>query len=382
MSRVRNLTVHLVLSLALASVSALAASDAEPEPTAKGEPKLQIHGYVTQAYAIADGLQVLGITEDGTFDYRNVALQLRYDATKRNSFLLQLSHSRTGESPFQELEKDVEIDWAFFEHRFPTNTRVRVGRYPVPFGIYNQVRDVGTLLEFYRPPVSVYFEGAFTTERADGVVVSHSLGWADDVWSLDMEAYLGEWERLEAFAPFVFGVIEAEAKDGFGTQFWLNTPVQDLRFGLASQHYSLENRGFFQADPQGDPINVYLFSVEADLDRFAVHSEVYYLDLVVAGVPQIDFWAYYVQLSYRISDHVQVSVQYERSDSQVPDPAIPDISPFFEDLGASVRYSFTPHWVLRLELHQARGSLFDEFPADFILPAESDYGILSLSFSF
>ena len=51
------------------------------------------------------------------------------------------------ESPFQVFQPDVALDWLFYEHRFADGA-VKVGRVKIPFGIYNEVRDVGTLLAY------------------------------------------------------------------------------------------------------------------------------------------------------------------------------------------------------------------------------------------
>ena len=127
----------------------------------------------------------------------------------------------------------IELDWAFYERRLADNTSIKVGRVQIPLGIFNEIRDVGTILPFYRPPFVMYREGTFTSETVDGVVLSHTFA-AESDWSLDFDVYGGEWElvetdfQVETAEPFI-----ARAEDAWGVQLWLNTPLSGLRFGLA-----------------------------------------------------------------------------------------------------------------------------------------------------
>ena len=73
----------LVAAGLLASVT-LAAQEA-PDWRAR----LSVHGYVNQAYAVSDEHPIFGIPTEGTTEYRDVALQLRYDHDRRNNAVVQ-----------------------------------------------------------------------------------------------------------------------------------------------------------------------------------------------------------------------------------------------------------------------------------------------------
>ena len=74
--------------------------------------KLSIHGFLTQAYATAEFSKggptpdevTLGIPEDGTFDYRVLALQFRYDITPEDTMIVQFSSRSLGASPIGLIE--------------------------------------------------------------------------------------------------------------------------------------------------------------------------------------------------------------------------------------------------------------------------------------
>ncbi len=74
---------------------------------AQGADRLSIHGYLTQGFAISDGGSLFGITEDGTTDYRNAALQFRYALSSNDNVTLQLSHRSQAQSTLQPPNEDA-----------------------------------------------------------------------------------------------------------------------------------------------------------------------------------------------------------------------------------------------------------------------------------
>src|ERR1044071_6876430 len=216
---------HNVFPVALFILSSLAGSFGllAQEETAPAEaptgPQITIHGYLTQAYARSDGAEIQGIPEEGTADYRTAALQIRADVTEQDTFAIQLSHERFGESDIKAFQDDLALDWIFFENQFGDSS-VKVGRVPIPFGIYNEVRDVGTLLPFYRPSTNFYGEGAYTSETVDGIVLSRVFDLGGS-WRLDGDVHYGSWEFVNRSGSFSKNKVE----DSIGVELWLETPL-------------------------------------------------------------------------------------------------------------------------------------------------------------
>src|SRR5581483_31831 len=144
-----------VFSLLTAFTSPSTAADFEG-----GDSKLAIHGFLSQAYGNASGGQIIGIPTDGTSDYRNAALQFRYTYTSKDAFVLQLSHTRFGLSALQNEIPDVQLNWVFYQKQLFDSTALKIGKFPVPLGIYNETLHVGTVLPFYRAPFMIYGDGA------------------------------------------------------------------------------------------------------------------------------------------------------------------------------------------------------------------------------
>ncbi len=375
-SRQRCLELLSVLGLATLLVSGAGAARAQEEPP-PSEPaaeeeeaglKIGIHGYLTQAYAQSDGHQIFGITEDGTADYRTAALQIRADISSDDAFVFQLSHERFGESRIQEIKDDVELDWLFYEHRFG-DTSVKVGRVQIPFGIYNEVRDVGTLLPFYRPSHNFYGEVAYSSETVDGVVLSHKFPLGGE-WRLEADLHYGDWEFIQS--DFLTGAYAAsKVNDSKGVELWLDTPVPGLRFGAGAMSYDIES-------PTGQ-VNWkgYHFSVAGDFNRFSFHGEIKDADVVFGHVYQG-----YVHLGVNLTGKISLNAQ--KDFGYFDFDGLSRIE-FDDDRIAGLNYAFNPSLVLKAEHHWNEGGFYlEDIPPDLTSTRVIDtrYWLVSLSTAF
>lgn len=410
------LKVGVVALAAVMCVVLPAAAENGDEPGKKS--KLQVHGFLTQAWATGSnltggfpnpdgspaGLTIdelsLGIPEDGTTSYRNMAIQFRYEISDKDIMLVQLSSRALGNSPTTDTEDEVELDWAFYERRLADNTSLKVGRVQIPHGIFNEIRDVGTILPFYRPAFNVYQEGANTSETVDGLALSHTFAPASD-WSVDATLYFGEWELVE-INPSTFAATESNANDAYGTQLWLNTPIYGLRFGAAFQHYGVTGGDPGLRPPGNETVfDDWLFSVDAAFDKWVFRTE--YRSVAndpdvfpIFGVDDFEviFDFFYAQVGWHVSPKVRLYAQYEQSDLTADSRIFTSKHDHTtrEDLGFAFNYVFSSNLVLKAEYHDVSGrqkSFMPAFtPAGFRLQPifrdldGGDYTIISLSASF
>lgn len=340
-----------------------------------------IHGYLTQAYADSSDLQIFGVPTDGTYAYRTLALQFRYQIAEADALVVQLSHDETGESPLEQFRDEVELDWAFYERQIFDSGSVRVGRVPVPFGIYNELRDVGTILEFYRPPASIYFEGAFSSETVDGIVLGHRF---ENAWPISIDVYGGEWERIDAAGP-TFPIAEARAEDAFGAQLWVETPLEGLRLGVAAQRFDfVGGLTTLRRDPDGDLYEVVLASLDLTRERFYVRGEYQVIDAALSITPDLEYTAWYLQAGVRWDAwglHV-ISEQSALEGSGSGPGETFQTDPFYDDLAFGVTYSFSPSIVLKAEYHDIGSQILAEELGPPDETRETDLWIASLSVSF
>ncbi len=392
-------------------------------PPSKSQKKLEVHGFLTQGYATSSYLDVpegtasptfqevtFGIPEEGTFKYRVLALQFRYQITPDDLMVIQLSSEEAGNSPIVAAKDDIELDWAFYERRITDTLRLRVGRVRIPVGIYNEIRDVGTVLPFYRPPASFYDDGASNTETLDGLLLDKSFLPASS-WNFDLSLYGGESEvlQLDAFDPSIGSI--ARIEDAYGAQLWLNTPVSGLRvgFNLTSRRFTgglWHTPGGLWYDPQeGDSpprLTDYGVSIDASFTRFVFRAEYQDADFVIympLGAIDLQPHRYYGQVGVLPTLKFNIWLQYEVSNTK-------PISDFYvggkgaertlrEDLGISFNYLFAPNVVLKAEYHEYEENAGMMFPVpspdspfgffmqeDKLNQPNGKYSILSLSVSF
>jgi len=332
--------------------------------------KLSVHGYLTQAYAISDEHQFIGIPTDGTLDYRTAALQIRYNISPRHLLIFQFSHERLGDSPYAETRDELEVDWLFYQQNFSGETSVKLGRVPIPAGIYNEIRDVGTILPFYRPPSVIYLERMFISETLDGMVLSRTF-LPRSAWSLETDLYYGEWESVtETVRP-------ADIDHAVGTQLWLNTPIDGLRFGLGGRHYDVSRPD----RRRENTFDQWIVSVDADFARVVVRGE--YDRVRFFEAERI---AYYGQIGVRATEKWSIFFQAEHSEH---DFTMSSVGPLKldtnEDFAVGLAYAVLPDVVWKLETHWNEGYEAEDLPPDAPYvsePFDARYAILSLSASF
>lgn len=365
-------TRHLLAAVGLAATPFL---PARAQDAASG---VSVHGYLTQGWAVSKGAKHYGMDAEPSTDFRYAALQVRYDRDA-NGFLLQFNHRRLGKSPITDFESDVTLNWAFYERRFGQEGSLRVGRVPVPRGIYNEQRSIGVLLPFYRAPVIFYDEGAYFSETIDGVVASQTF-FVDRPWSLEVNAYAGGWSLLgyDQYSE-EFDVDRARADNAVGAQLWLGTPVQGLRFGVAAQRYDWLN---VSGDPTADAsggVREFQGSLDLTRARGFLRAETELQDL-----PDDDYYASYVQAGVRLLPKLLLVGQYEwateRNQTWASD--WPSNFEWHRSLGVGANWSFTPSLVAKLEYHRDRGIQVEQrVPHPDVAP-RFRYVIASLSASF
>jgi hypothetical protein len=373
---------RLTRSVALVVTLATALGAQQPLPSS-----ISVHGYLTQAYGVSRNGLVTGLGKEGTADYRRAAILARFDASPDNRFVVQLAHRRLGDSPTMQFEENVKLDMAFFEQRFRQGTSVRIGKTVMPWGIYNEIRYAGTLQPFYRAPLSVYWEGTYTSETIDGLLASHRFR-AGDAWELSTDVYGGSYNFLEfgtvqtspTTAPVYMGA-RLQAKNVVGGQMWLATPIDGLRVGASARRHK-DVGGVY---PRGDGFNSkeVTASVDGSFEKWMVRAEGNRTQTQGAAVV-----SRYVQLGFRPIPALSVNAQAEHMNIELTglDMATTGHRDFtakmLRDNAVSVNVYLTSFTVLKLEAHRTNGHNVEEPTNLFGPPRRGSYFISSFSVSF
>ena len=356
----RTLTWAAALA-ACAAVRPLAAQDAD---------RLSIHGYLNQAYATASGGTILGIPDHGTGDYRTAALLFRYALSNKDNLTVEVTHRRLGTDIVTSGEPELRLDWAFYGRQFGA-FNIRVGRIPIPAGIYNEVRNVGTVLPLYRAPFNFYLEGAFTSEVVDGMVAGYQTG-GNGAWGVDASAFYGGWSMVQrgTNGTTVVGA-PSRVENGTGGQAWILTPIDGLRVGAGASRYTVVNGDVLPGVWRESHA-----SVDGSFSRFTLRGE--YRRITT---PDITYWTYYGYAAVHVTPRLALHTQLDYADL-----AANPLSRFRynDDQAVAASYAFRSNLVLKAEGHTSRGYWTDSPVRQIGIdpPAKVKYLILSLATSF
>ncbi|MCA9732484.1 MAG: hypothetical protein H6696_12870 [Deferribacteres bacterium] len=363
-----------------------------PSTMCFAQSSLSIHGYLTQAYAFSRHHQIFGIPENGTSDYRNMALQFRYDQNNKNIVVIQLSHKRVGLSPVMSMEEEIELDWAFYQRKFGESAAIKIGKIQLPWGIYSEIRDVGILLPFYQVPYGTYQDGNYVSEAVDGISFWYSFNRFSS-WEYTIEAYAGQWtwvEWINTLNPMTnegFTLTEtAKIENAFGAQNWLYTPMDGLRLGFGVYHGNASGGIHFTKNGVlGETsLTVFNFSLDATFPGSFVRVETgkYFLHLRKISSSNLS-----AQIGKNLFSNFSVCGQYGffkflKIPSYIYNS--PDEVTYFNESAVSLKYSMTNNTVLKLESHWTKSFLAeDKLLVDLSeAPSKSQYVIFSFSTSF
>ena len=343
-----------------------------------------IHGYLTQGVGRSTERGLFGLDTAATTDYRSAAVQLRYTMSDDDQFLVQVAHRRLGSSLLNDAQADVALDWVFYQRQIVGAT-VKIGRVPMPKGIYNEIRDVGTLLPFYRAPYNFYTEGI---ETVDGAVAKYTLGMGAG-FSTDMSAFVGGWDFRQLSFSTTTGsmyMAKSRAQYAYGTQLWLNTPLTGVRLGLGGQRFRFDRyeptTGVNGVRPEdGDLLQA---SLDATRDHYYLRGE--WARFRVSG-STFRYPAWYAQggvkLGSRLGLHAQTDNAQIHQRARVSPTTIMQLDyDYARDDALGATFAVSPSFVLKLEGHDARGYNFDSFVSPIAAPAKTRYWLASAAVSF
>jgi hypothetical protein len=374
------LNVHKTRSLCSALVLVAGASSAAQAQTVPD--RLELHGALNVGYGRAQDFQVLGIPLAGTSDYRVFTLQGRYSLDDNDQIVAQIFNRRLGKSPLAGAISDVTMQWAYWQHKTGDFT-FKAGRNPLPRGLSNETRYIGTVHPFFRPPVELQ-QDAF--DAIDGAVASYRKDAANGV-GFEQYAFGGGSEN-RAIATTSTGqeVRVARTENMFGGQSYLRLPVANARFGAYGARYN-----FVQATSSGYRTNVILSAEATPIDRLKLETE---HGRITGHGPNNDNRSGYYEGTLRLTDRLSVAGQNAYTNRMLffTNSNLNFVLPEVRTNGASAIIALTSNAVLKFENHWRRGWSYDtptppvaaQTPTSVTLAPElhSRYYLISLAASF
>jgi hypothetical protein len=374
----------------LAWLMGVAALFAAQQALAKGlvsTDSLRVNGFVTQGYFHTDHNNIYGQSEAGSFDFRELAVNASWRSRSDLLVAGQLMSYRAGNVNDGSPQVDyLLLDWRV-QDSLETQSGLRLGRLKVPYGFYNDTRDVA----FTRPSILLAQEIYYDSSRDLALSVDgagfYRQGMAAGL-HLDLDLVMGA-PKHDASVEYAYlgGNMPGEFDSGRAVigRLMLSDPHERWRAGVSLLSFDLDYEAFDDPVPvllPGDGqlhVDIAVLSGQARYRRWEFTAE-YMLQHIdwgelggaVALKPEVDLEAYYVQAQYHFSPQWDLVLRYgeaylDRDDrdgldyqARLAEQGI-DSQPavrYARDLALGVGWQPSPAWLLRAEWHRVRGALW------------------------
>jgi len=367
-----------------------------------------LSGFVSQGYLnTSDNDFLVPRSVNGTAEFFDAALIVSANPLDRLRVGMQLLARNFGDTG----NDRVIVDWAYGDYRWRDVLGFRAGKVKMPYGLYNEGRDVDALRTAVFLPQSVYPEKLrdfVLAYQGAGAYGSLELG---AVGELDYHGYGGTLSVPDPAQGFWSDLYSAQAKDfeaEVGRQVdrdqglpegtsaatfqeitspnvsfpWIwgggliwNTPLSGLRVGStfmngrfhyrSTLRYSVEIPTTGELNYQVVPYNIDVDQTQ-NIDNFFTASLEYTLDdLQLAaeyhsskvGADETDGW--YAQANYRFTDLISLGTYYavaygdknDRHGDALESGGLPRYYAWQKDLTASARLDLKSFWLLKVEYH-------------------------------
>ena len=326
--------------------------------------KISIHGYGGWAAGASDPYPYLAGRGEGDPEVENVEASLLVSARPSDKLRIVFAPFWATQQVEGETEEVAEIELAFAEWDYSEALRFQIGRSRLPFGIYTEIFDIGTLRPLYDLPQAIYGHTGFVTEFYDGFGLGGRRSLASG-WDLTYDLYLGgaEFETDEPFEAVLEegdggGDEEGESNIEALTGFRIDaSTASGVSFGVSA----------FAGEPEaaGDQATASSPSW-GDYRSYGVHLEVERGDWVLRSEfgrhdeDEFNNTAGYLELSYRLDPRWQLAARYDHADAQFVEdlPETADSLLRHREAALGLNYWFDSNLVLRLSYHAIDGNLF------------------------
>jgi hypothetical protein len=314
--------------------------------------KISLNGYGGWYYGKSGNEnQFVGATEDGSYHTADVHLSIAADVSEKLRVVTQVGWLDNEEG------SEGDFDYMFAEWKLNPSLRVRLGKAKMPFGIYSEFPEVGTLRPFLVLPQAAYGPIGFLGESYKGVGFTGSFGGS---WKADWDLYGGGTELTENIAgeAFLLGEelapgaeIESEVTRGVvGGRMVVETPLPGLSVGgsfvTGTEKLEVDRRRV-----------VYGVQAEYVGDALTVRTETMHEDVV----DDLHATGSYLEVAYHLNDHWQVAAEAGRLRTRffgaVPTGDTAGLTRH-DEVGVGVSYWFSSNLVVKVNYLRVRGNAF------------------------
>jgi hypothetical protein len=358
-------------------ISALLASSAISSVSIGPKGNVQVGGFFSQGWLKTDGNNYPIDASDGSFDFREMAVNVSTTVGSNLRLGAQGFAQRLGNYG----EDKVILDWAVADYNFRPEIGIRAGRVKFPKGLYGESLDLDMLRPFVFLPGALYnpvtrdFNSSFNGGMLYGAISAGRLG------SFDYKVFYGDipmspdqgvadfFNNTGLYAPP--GVKDLGMDYATGAQLVWNTPATGLRFAASHSYLNkIFGHGKFAFAPIVD-IKVFgkkygytTLSAEYIRNNWTLAAEWEKVEdtfTVTSFGPSQPVTNgtknWYLSAAYRYNARFEFGSYYSFMKNSYPDAGSTKAQNQLRDWAFSVRFDLTENVLFKLEYHDIDGRM-------------------------
>jgi hypothetical protein len=351
--------------------------------------KVQVHGFAGQGATYTDHHQVFGTSRDVSLDFREMGINTSVKLLPNLLISAQGLYRDTGGSDRQ----GARLDFAQADYSFPLLDSslvlgVRGGRVKIPFGLYNDTRDVVWTRPSVFLPQSIYFDTLALRQgmiAADGGVVygrythgEHRYGW--EFLTAEPQDSTGGVMAFFTGIPSVFPKVQGSFEGRpvlVGRTFyeWMGGRGK-LMFSVVDIDRDFRTSNMMYQDGN-TKMTFPLFSAQYNAEKWSLTAEYGWINSERNGysplLQNLPTWKentsenFYVQGEYRFTNDFSVLLRYDvlhinrddrdgREMSRLTNGMIAAHRFYARDLTAGIRWEFARNFLLAADYHYVNGT--------------------------
>lgn len=337
--------------------------------------KLQLHGFLTQGVVLTSDNNFLGESDDGSLDFREIGVNASLRLSPELQVSGQVISHRAGEMDAGHARLDYGlVDWTGWSGE-RGRAGVRLGRIKLPFGLYNETRDVASTRSGVILPQSIYFELARNVELSIdglGLYLDRYTGHGNLYFSMHVgrgnvddkstvTGFLGQ-RVAGKFESNIFKALNLlYESEGGRYRLGLTTWWASMDYEPGTADPVQAGRGSFH------PI---IFSAQYNAEKWSLTAEhlIQYLQydgFVARPDSSPVLQSTYLQGTYKLAPKWEAMLRYDvlyldrdDRDGKKAEAAfgVPGFMLFAKDWTVGLRYDVTPSFMVRAEYHRVDGT--------------------------
>jgi hypothetical protein len=339
--------------------------------------EIQVHGFVAQSLFHTSDNNLFGQSDDGiSLGITEIGLNASYKPYDRLNFAIQGLYRRAGDIDRGSVRVDYGLaDLTLWEYK-AGRIGIRAGRTKIPFGLYNETRDVAFTHPAILLPQGIYFERSrslLTSADGGSFYLEHRTDYGDFNFKFNYASPLGNNKEIRStlLGPYAQG--EFSAEPAIATQLSYELNGGEYIFAISHMDLKLDYRplpgdGFMSGRSHIRPL---MFSAQYNGEKLTLTGEYDYRWNTSKGYGAIpdrnsvtESW--YVEGSYRFLPKWQVTLRYDTIYADVDNRrgeglyrfGLPNHIAFAEDWMFGLRWDINPSWMVRGEYHRVHGTMW------------------------